>query len=74
MKKPANSVSYAKSESKPGTKSKETDFAEVRLATRKTNAVKTILLGSAALSVAALSLFAFKSSRKKQRKLRSMFD
>lgn len=68
MKNTVNGAGYNKSRAKLITKSKAADAAEAKLLARKNMAVKAIVIGSAALSVVALSLFAFKSYKKKKNK------
>lgn len=74
MKKNINGIGYNKSRAKLVAKSKTEHAAEARLTNRKTNAVKAIVIGSAALSVAALGFFAFKSYKKKKKNILSLWN
>jgi hypothetical protein len=75
MNKANNSVGYNKSRAKQVAKSKAANaITEAKLRARKNAAVKAIVIGSAALGVAALSLFAFKRYKKKKNQILSLWD
>ena len=66
MKKTETGIDFNKSRDRLVAKQKKEDALEAGLKARKASATKAIVLGSAALGVISLSLFAVSKFRKKR--------